>query len=295
MRFAVGLTLLMLLFAGCVSNSTTSPPSSTTIGSQSTSMTGTVEIPLPLLENRTEVPVDIFFSKCRDALTAFTFPLSTAPGSHPPGWEPTFQMGSNVGLRMIECDRISWGPIERPIHLLFEIHEHLNPQGNCTTLDGVAATGSLAMLNSLWIDSEAAANYLKAVYDLPVLYANFNVSTTRQANGETESQTWTWNQPGQPSSQVSYYGIHWQTIADPLTDRMFWFNSTMLSYINLNMLVTRGQQLPLSATPGTMRPPMLYATAMNTETYVGHGELQELELSGHIKRYSDYQCRTPLP
>jgi hypothetical protein len=161
-------------------------------------------------------------------------------------------------------------------------------------LEGIDGTGTGSILNSLWIDNEAAATYLKAVYDLPTVYAHFNVSVMTQANGELENETWSWNQPGQPASQVSYYGVHMVKGASPFTDRMYWFNSTMLSYINLNMLTTNSQQLPLAANPGTMRPPMLYATATGREEYIGHGQVAELELSGHIKRYSDYQCLKPL-
>lgn len=195
---------------------------------------------------------------------------------------------------MAECNRISWGPFERgPIRLLFELHDRLNPPGNCTNHDGTDGFISLWILNSLWIDDEELANYLKVTYDLPTIFAQMSVKDDLQSGIGT--QVWSWNEPGKPSSQVTYYVANSVNATDvPYTDRMYWYNETTLSYVNLRIVANVDQVNP-GITPGTMQPPMLY-TYNGMTSYIGTGQkFDSMELSANLKRYGDFKCERPLP
>ncbi|MFO1535432.1 MAG: hypothetical protein ABR586_07190 [Thermoplasmatota archaeon] len=219
--------VFLLLLAGCLGNSGSNSPTYTQSPTETSS---SVPIPTPYPANESQAPVEVFFSTCHDAATSFQWPSTMSLGRYPPGWEPNFSQGgvSGISLEMVECDRLSWGPIERPLHLLFEMYEPFTASKNCTTLDGMDGVGHLFLLNSLWVDDQPSVDYLKGVYDLPVVYGDFNVTTTSQASGEVESETWSWNQPGQAASQVSYDSAHWADADNPSSLRIIWFNATML-------------------------------------------------------------------
>jgi hypothetical protein len=279
-----------VLAAGCMSPS---QPQGTTQPTMTGTSTEPTHEPISYPVNKTGEPSDIFFSDCRDAVTWALWPGNLGPEHRPPGWEPVeTTVVTGIWAHMIECDRVSWGPIERPLHLLFEMHDNFAAAENCTSPEGMSGPGIFLMLNSLLVDSQAAADYLKATYDLPTAYASFNVTSIRQADAYGE--TWTWSLPGQPASEVSFYDVHRMTVHSLSSERPFWFNKTSLSYFNLNFVVTETAQAPLGSTPGTMHPPMLYATTTKQTNYLGDGQSQVVEIEGHIKRYADFECREPL-
>ncbi|MCA1810878.1 MAG: hypothetical protein LC623_02580 [Halobacteriales archaeon] len=168
----------------------------------------------------------------------------------------------------------------------------MDPPRNCTNLDGTDGIVALWILHSLWVDDQDLADYLKATYDLPVIFAQFNIK--QDVHNGVGTQVWSWNEPGKPASQVTYYVSDTTSSTGPVsTERMYWFNATNLSYANLR-IVPLLDQVPLAITPGTMQPPMLY-TYNGMTTYLGTGQkFDSMELSANLKRYGDFECAQPL-
>ena len=231
-----------------------------------------------------EIPFEVFWSDCHGIRTAFTFPLDTNPVDHPPGWEPEGRAGSELGVEVYECQRVSWGPFERgPVHFLFELHGELDPPEKCTEGD----PNFIRAFTSFWTDDASLGQYLDDVYDLPVIVGNFTETVT--SNPETREIHWVWNTNGSQPSEVSVHtvGEEKQSWGGNLV-RMYWFNATHLSYMDIDDDV-RGYKVSSILSPGTMSEPMVFSRTglpfMGRSVVITEGDM-----SGKIKTFEGFDC-----
>ncbi|MCA1818550.1 MAG: hypothetical protein LC620_00600, partial [Halobacteriales archaeon] len=81
----------------------------------------------------TPAPARLELSDCSgwDLSSPVPFLGPTAPGEAPPGWEPDALAPSGVRVGAYCCHRLAVGPLERPVRLLFDAHDHATIPATC--------------------------------------------------------------------------------------------------------------------------------------------------------------------
>jgi hypothetical protein len=218
--------------------------------------------------------------------TRFIWPGETGPGKPPGNWSKGQGEGSSVGLKLIECKRFSWGPFERPVSFVAEVHDNINPPADCRN----GTWGSFWALNKFYVNDTQVARYLLETYGLPAVHANITV-TDKNTNG-IRTTNWQWTPNGGNTSEVSSSEVdaYGQDVTD--IERWVWIPDGHVHFLDWEYTETLNEG-DLTVTPGHMKPPMLYAGA-GPDPYVGVGSfLARVNVSGQIKIFGDEECKQP--
>lgn len=289
MNRAALLTLVMLLVivAGCtqrVERADGGDGQRTTRPSES-SATATVT-DSGAIENVPD-PLSRFFvaDGCNGFFTIHQWPANLGPDdpSLPDSWSPSVQLGSEVELDYFTCDRIGWGPYERPMTLMFELHSKFAMPAGCDA-EGPALRW---VLYGLWVSDAEFASFLKQEYQLPVRVGVFGYS--QQMTGPIMTESWKWSEPGGPESRLEMFGEAMEYSQIAFWYRLAWFRDGGVGIMDLN-ISTESPDIYTHATVGEMKPPMLYASA-GVEPYAADGGPQRAaSLEGNLKIFRGDQC-----
>ena len=234
-------------------------------------------------------PRTVAFEECHGMGTLFAYPRDSGPGQPPGNWSKTKSWRSEIMMLFYECNEVSWGPFQRgPIRFIWETHTNLNAPENCRTGEYT----HVAALHALWVDDAELATYLNDTYGMPTRYATIAAHDNR--TGGIQRAQWRWGIQGNPESSIQFS----QAIVTPgpvdHSDRLVWFQGdTTLWVLTLNQTLTysNGQT---ALTPGTLRPPTLYASS-GSEDYVGRGSADlGAILSASIAKFGDSACAQPM-
>lgn len=205
----------------------------------------------------------------------------------PEGWERLpIEPYSFIDNFIFRCDRVSWGAIERPAFVLWELHESYDAPDSCRK-DGLAHR----IIATNWFSDAALVEQAKG-FGLPAYLGTFNL-TKEDLNG-VRTYEWRWAAEGQGESSLAFHDNGTAGSDEfPTGFRFFWFTESGVSFLDLEM-VTNVNRASDQTVSGTMSSPMLYANAGNP-VYAGNGiPAFEAHFSGTIHRFSDLQCAQPI-
>jgi hypothetical protein len=285
----VGGLLLCLSLAGCAA----SKSHGTESGSESISPTSTgTGGPHPPLINSTYAK-NVHWNDCEGWQTGFTHPPGEPAGaSHDPEWaNPQIGLFTTVVMYGRECQRVSWGPFERPVRMILEHHNFLAPPVSCepdaNTTRQITKGAELA---SIWVNDTELADYLKATYPgMPVFYSPMQSET--RSTGGLLAHTWTWGLGKQNQSRVTILDDQIPGGYYPHGIRLFWYSSEGVSFMDL---VSQYQNAILTdrTANGTLYPPMLWGYVAQPFAYAGQWT-REITMEGDIHAFRDHQCKEP--
>ena len=182
-----------------------------------------------------------------------------------------------------DCKRVHWGEFERPMILLFEVHDKVAPPSSC---EGGPFPW---IIHSVWSSDPEFATFLASSYGLNTRFASFRVE--RSEVGDTLTTKWTWQAEGSAASEMQVLTAMSMPNNLPHTIdlRYAWDNGQGISIIEYNETAT----VPSSAEQygtGTFAAPMMHETA-GVATIAGTAdEIIEANVSGSIRIFGDYKC-----
>lgn len=179
---------------------------------------------------------------------------------------------------------MQWGPYERgPVFTLFEILSGALGPDSC--LEG--SFNRYSHLGTLWISDPDIATYANQTLGIPVYAAEFDIQET------AAEQTWTWNLPGQPSSEISMLEVDGHAQPSTFTERIFWMNGTTISYMDLN----QRYEVPTLRSYigyGHMEEPMVAASSGIHEYTAPLDTNINTDWTGTVRTFHDYSCAEPV-
>lgn len=272
MRGAVLLALLAA-FAGCVAVSP-SPTGPATAA------------PADPLEDAD--PLRIEATGCIGAASSsLPFPPGLGPGDPMPGW-PASGMPSAVYLRFAQCQRVHWGPFERPLAFAYEAHDRQAPPEACATAPG--QVGSVRVLHAFWVSDPEVAAWANASFGMPARAADVRLDNATV--GGVARLAWRWGPPGGEASEVAFAQAAAAAQAGPYLQRLAWADGDGVALLDLQEQRV-GERVQAVATLGHMGPDTLYRES-GLEAYAGRGEHStSLGLGGELHRFKDPSCATP--
>jgi hypothetical protein len=237
--------------------------------------------------NGTPIPLGTQWNDCKGMDTIFTWPGDMGPSKPPGNWSNGKGEGTSVGLVLYQCKRFSWGPFERPVAFVAEVHNNMDPPPDCR----LGTWGTFRALNAFYVNDSAVAKFLRETYGFPAVHANITVADSN-SNG-IRSTTWQWTPDGGKMSQVSSSEVdaYGQDVTD--IERWVWIPDGRVHFLDWEYTETLNEG-DLTATPGHMNPPMLYAKS-GPDPYVGRGDfLAKINVSAQIQIFGDEECKQPL-
>ncbi|MFO1535470.1 MAG: hypothetical protein ABR586_07385 [Thermoplasmatota archaeon] len=233
----------------------------------------------------TPAPARLELSDCSgwDLSSPVPFLGPTAPGEAPPGWEPDALAPSGVRVGAYGCHRLAVGPLERPVRLLFDAHDHATIPATCKAPANDPAEAFV--LHGLWSDDAEAARYLNATFGLPAR----PTPIAEQAQGLGAAgrlHTWSWGDPQARSTlSVADVGDPWSFSRHV---RLFWPHGDGVGMLDLAYTYLDPSRLWRPA-QGTLQPPMLLAGA-----FAGPVAWQpSFAVAGSFTLYQDRACLKP--
>jgi hypothetical protein len=288
-RPRLAILLLALVFvAGCmgkpVPDDRTPTGSSTGADSTSTTLTSTSSPP------PNAPPLDYLAGvSCIEGAGSAFGVAGTYGETPPPGWEspPDEDPITSVFVQVLRCERVEWGALERPAHVLWEYHQSFTAPESCRE----TGTGNY-YLATLWFDDpELVAQALR--FGLPAVLGSFTLNAT--SNQGIDIQAWTWKTAdGDPSTLTVSNNPPPVPVTFTDPSRFFWFNGNQVSYYANTFVDTRNQVGNPTAV-GTMSEPMMYERG-GVSTFSGTALLSEkASFGGTIHRFSDLECKNEIP
>ena len=230
---------------------------------------------------------DIQWTNCRSLRDVFVYPGSPPRAQQDPTWDPPLPFVTYVWLLMIECERVSWGPFERPMRMVLEYHNDAQPPDSCSPPPGQPTNG--AMLAGLWVNDPAFADYVKANYDgIAVYYSDIqnNVST----QGLASTFEWSWGPADGPRTVVRDVDERANAAPDFTENyRLYFFNATRGAVLDLHLNSPLSPPYTDRLDYGEIHQPMLAADF--SEQYVATGRWDEsATMTGTLTFYKDHKC-----
>ncbi len=220
--------------------------------------------------------------------TGVTWPADTNPARPPANWSADQGgVGSDLSLYLLSCERFNWGPFERPLKMILELHTNMTPPASCTK----GSYEYFQVLNSIWVDDPQVATFLASNLSLPVHLSAITMQTAGTP-GLTFTANWSWRpETGQPSDVATTIALGYETHGSA-RERIAWVAQGRVSL--LDMQQTLSGYLPEAVlTPGHMRPPMLLSKM--GDPYPGDGDLYSSgDVEGTLYRFADDQCKEPI-
>lgn len=209
------------------------------------------------------------------------------PGEVPPGWEPGPTDLGSLGVRGVDCARLSVGRFERPARLVWEMNFHAAIPAACR-MNGTGGNDR-AVLNSLYVEDAELGAYLAGTYGMPVQVSNLTAAT-RDVGG-VKVHAWTWGPVGLEPSTLSIVEDT-STPDTPNTVELFWRNGDGVGAMRIQTQEDR----PFFADRhghGTMRPPMQMAAFLGGNFEGPARWYPSYRAEGKLSVYRDRECKTP--
>ncbi|MCA1812272.1 MAG: hypothetical protein LC623_09735, partial [Halobacteriales archaeon] len=167
------LLVAVLLLSGCAA-STPPTDSPTSLPSSSTSSSGQPRPPV-VVENQTYAR-EVHWDDCQGWESGWKYGPAAPPGSHHnPKWsDPEVGLFVTVVTEAMDCQRVSWGPFERPVRMIWETHDWQEIPESCFSgpNEPNADVTVGRALASFWVNDTQLADYLQQTYPgLPVYYS----------------------------------------------------------------------------------------------------------------------------
>lgn len=233
-------------------------------------------------------PQRFALSDCSSIIGSFEWLGDAGPGEAPPGWEQQLGSGGIGSAELVEimtCDRVSIGPFERPLVLLFEAHSKMDPPATCKPEEGF-----IWILNSLWTNDAAVSGYLSEELGIRTQVANFEADY--QNDTHLSKISWSWAPTGNGTvSQLTVLAAEPEPQASPLTlgFRYAWNHGSGISIMRYNETAIVPTS-PEQAAFGSFTEPMLHAST-GVEPFVGRGDyFLSVDATTEITRYGDFTC-----
>lgn len=243
-------------------------------------------VPLPL--DSLSFPGTVHLSQCNGFWTSGTYPVATMPPMQDPYWEPPPPVPViDVYIEVYDCPRVSIGPFERPLRILTEVSQVANAPEPCQPEVGPGEIIQWRTLTSIWVNDTEVADWIRAVWEMPVYYSPIEDTTTNDP--VFLEHTWTWGIDGEKSA-LTIFDDSPEFTPSVMDDRYFWFNETAVSSLDLHRTFTSPNvHRPMK---GTLAKPMLGAYA--SKDYVDEVMMmQDIEADMEVIRYKDHFC-TPV-
>ena len=227
-------------------------------------------------------PLHLAWSECTGAGMLGHGP-NDAPGIRvPPGWEDDWPINGLYYL-MFECQRMAAGPFERgPVRGVVERYSSANPPEACLEGD----FGRPSMLGNWWIDDAEIATHLAGL-GMPARPAAITVET--EGLPEQGTTTWRWQEEGQEESWVTFLRHGQVPGSIPLSERIFWFNGTVLGSMDW---VEASEYHAGAPATGQLASPSVYTFPGSTTPFAtfSGGTMSKLDLSASLSVYGDFEC-----
>ncbi|MHB1260303.1 MAG: hypothetical protein ACYC2H_01165 [Thermoplasmatota archaeon] len=280
------LILGLLLLTGCLNSNegnngqTTTDSGTTSQTSSLTASTSTPPAPIP-----PPSPLQMEATECVQSAGS----MAGVPGSYgeqpPPGWENNLPV-TFITDYIFKCERVSWGSIERPSYVLWEVHESFSTPDSCR--DEGYSNRDVA---TLWFSDAALVEQAKA-FGLPAFLGSFNLST--EVVQGIQVWDWRWNAESQPESSLKVQDHPpFSAITRSNPHRFIWFANGGVSYFDIDF----SEEANAAGNPvatGMMSAPMMFANG-DSPIFAGAGRLMSsAHFSGTIHRFSDLLCEDPI-
>ncbi len=231
-------------------------------------------------------------TNCHGFGGAHSFLGDTNPARPPPGWEqdvPTEGLGSDLIFEIMACDRVSWGPFERPLTILLETHSNTEPPEACK--EG-SPSNVLYGLVRMWISDPEVASWANETYGMPTLV--LDSSESLDSVGPADAQAWTWSANGLPPSRAEF-----RTTAAlgnssaQIPQRIAWISGGHLWLGDIIREPTQHLGGQPDAYPIELHEPMLLATVSPAPPIVRGDYVFSTPMTYTFQEFGDYQCKSP--
>ncbi|MEA3142735.1 MAG: hypothetical protein QOG31_59 [Thermoplasmata archaeon] len=193
-----------------------------------------------------------------------------------------------IGVRGVDCKRLSVGAFERPATLVWEVNAHAFFPRSCLT-NGTGGNNR-GVLNSLYVGDAELAAYLSDTYGMPVQVSK--IASATQATGELAIHTWTWGPVGMDPSSLNILEDA-STPDTPNWIELFWQKGDGVVALRAETKVDR----PLVGNRegyGIFKPPM-QAANFNGGNFAGLADwYPAYHAEGTFSIYSDLNCKNPV-
>jgi hypothetical protein len=226
---------------------------------------------------------------CTGLFSALSYPRGTGPASPPPNWTGNPDLGQDVSQLALDCQRVGWGPFERPARMVWEVHNNAPAPTAC-------AQGNYSrffIVTRVFLDDPELAAFLSTTYGLPIHLSTIWHNVTTENNQQHD--VWTWIPTGYQASWMDNWRFNSSEFDtnDVYRNRYAWDHGSGIALMDENTRREWGANSIV--TPGQMNPPMLNANT-NGLPYAGRGTLWDnLEGEFTFKKFGDYACEKPLP
>ncbi|MES2155108.1 MAG: hypothetical protein V4510_08235 [bacterium] len=218
--------------------------------------------------------------------TSETWPGSTNPGGPPANWSGTSGPGSELGVALFDCARVQWGPYERPLQFILELHTNMTTPAACRR----GQFDNFYILNAIYVDDANVTRFLRDELGFPALNTAINVTF------QGDKMAASWRPEGGEVSEVQDQRLHAYDSPESIIRRVAWETHGHVSLLDWTAASQTAQPGVVPAT-GHMRPPMLQSKM--GDPYIGgrggfDGFTDDTEVEGHLYRFNDDQCKAPI-
>ncbi|MEA3189647.1 MAG: hypothetical protein QOD77_229 [Thermoplasmata archaeon] len=235
------------------------------------------------------VDLNMTWNGCKMVGLGHTYPKGQNPGTPPSDWPPaTGGVGSDVYVEAYQCERVSWGPYERPMTMVMESHTNLDPPEACR----VGGWDTFQALASWWVSDRELADFMRTTYGIPVHHGAIDfLNETGQA---TSTFTATWNETGTEPSSMKASQVNQAEGHSLAALRFFWDWGNGTAMLDLQ----QDKQYSIAPTyvvQATMNPPMLLSSLGLPRMVARGAAVPHATLTGDLVLFGDRTCEEPLP
>lgn len=239
-------------------------------------------------------PLPLQGNDCQGIDGSYTFIGDTNPANPPPGWEqdiPFDGQGSNLIFEIMSCDRVSWGPFERPLTILIETHSDMEPPQACRE---ESVSGVMYGMIRMWISDAEVASWANATFGLPTLVLEWN--ETLDTMSEIDTYVWTWSANGQTPSRVEFRTTSALGTAEGQSpQRVAWTAGSRLWLADIQRYATQNLGGQPDVFVAELQEPMFLATAAPARPVVVTGDyVFATSMSYSFLEFGDYECVNPI-
>lgn len=233
-------------------------------------------------------PGTVQLTQCTGFWTSSTYPVATTPEAmQDPYWEeePSAIPVLDVDIEVYDCPRVSIGPFERSLRILTEVSNIANAPEQCQPEIPEEGIVSWRTLHSIWVNDTEVADWIRAVYGMPVYYSPIEDTTT--SDPVFLEHTWTWGAQGEEKSALTVLDDSPEYTPSSTVARYFWFNETAVSSADFReTFVSPNVHRPIK---GTLAEPMLGTSTSKNYASVAM-MMRDFNGDMEVIRYKDHFC-----
>ena len=264
---------------GVVPKATDDTPGTDSVPASSTNPSN-VSVPLQMPNHQ------LSGSNCTGVSTRYSSTYAAHPATLPEPWQSDLTQGITfINSWTSRCQRVGWGPIERPATVIFEGHQSYNLPPSCRSETGSPSGYVLATFLS---NDTSLTAYAKTFG-----WSAHDATIDQQESSASVDLSWTVDGGATSKLSIPKPPRAVDNVRGPESIRFFWFNDTSVSYWEMKFQQEFDQFAP-PVTAGEVHPPMFFAES-GQRAYAGIAEVNfALDFSGEIHRFRDLLCEDPI-